>query len=114
VRIVNEDRWNALSPEQLALGSIPGVVMSFQAGNIAARSVVVPPARLDHLGPTDRARFNVFFAARNGSWTQLLRFHRISADRCKVVRNEGQPNAVVLLEEIPEGYPRNAQGQVDW
>lgn len=65
----------------------------------------------------DRKRFNIFISARNGSWTQLLRMHKrddgVWISAIKVTRGYGDER-VLLLEEIPEDYPRDSEGHVDW
>lgn len=64
-----------------------------------------------NLGNGARRDFNIFWTARNGGFTQLMRFRRIG-DRwtsATKVEREG-----TIFEKVTEGYPRNAEGGVDW
>ena len=64
-------------------------------------------------------RLNVFFAARNGSWTQLIRLHPVGGDwemATRVFRGDMRDSKTItiLLEHIDAAFPRNAAGQVEW
>ena len=61
-------------------------------------------------------RYNIFVTARNGSTTEFLRLRRINGAwkmAVKVTRDAATGPAT-LYEYVDEGYPRDAQGQVDW
>ena len=63
-------------------------------------------------GSGDVCRFNVFFTARNGSFTQLWRFRRVNGgwtSATRIVRGDA-----VLFEQIQDSFPRNADGSVAW
>jgi hypothetical protein len=63
------------------------------------------------LGASTRRDFNIFWAARNGGFVQLLRFRRVGdcwSYATKVERGE------VVFEQVQGDYPRNADGGVDW
>lgn len=55
--------------------------------------------------------FNIFFSARNGSFTQLLRFRKIDGQWLRATK---VVMAKTMYEDVPEGYPRDANGQVNW
>ncbi|MES2581339.1 MAG: hypothetical protein V4627_01370 [Pseudomonadota bacterium] len=85
------------------------------AGFITSLNVCL---RLDSAGlikrlePDEFRRFNVYFYARNGSYSQLLRFKNVSGKwllATKLLRDE-----VVLYENVDDGYPVGVSGQVDW
>lgn len=64
-----------------------------------------------NLGNGTQRRFNIFWTARNGGFTQLLRLKKMNNiwyHATKIERGE------IIFEDIQEGYPRNAQGQVEW
>ncbi len=64
------------------------------------------------LGTGERCSFNVFYAARNGSFTQYLRFRRVNGSwryATKVMRGQ-----TVIHENIHDSYPRDVNGQVEW
>lgn len=66
------------------------------------------------IGTGDTRRFNVFFVARNGGFTQLIRYRRVEGQwrwATKVMRDSTHE---VLLEKVEPKYPRNAVGEVDW
>jgi hypothetical protein len=72
--------------------------------------------RIWKLPNLDQQSYNIFIMARNGSFTQLLRFRRVNGEwisATKVMRRNGK-DSVVLLEEIDKSFPRDATGQVDW
>jgi hypothetical protein len=63
------------------------------------------------LGDGTRRDFNIFWTARNGGFTQLLRFRKVG-DRwtsATKVEREG-----TIFEQVQENYPRNAEGGIDW
>ena len=55
--------------------------------------------------------FNIFFSARNGSFVQLLRFRKINGVWLRATKVE---MGKVMYENIPDDYPRDANGQVNW
>jgi hypothetical protein len=61
--------------------------------------------------------YNLFFVARNGAWTQEIRWVDLREGGLAIVdrvRREGAPaDQPVHLEMSPE-FPRDAKGQVDW
>ena len=70
------------------------------------------------LGPGDRRSFNIFFTARNGGSTQILRLARVeghwsSATRLtrRLTRRRGSE---LLFEKIDADFPRNSAGEVEW
>lgn len=66
---------------------------------------------------TDPLRWNLFFSARNGFFTELLRVRRVGNEwktALKVIRTRAPSKHVVLLEKIDSGYPLSKDGQVEW
>lgn len=64
------------------------------------------------LGTGNSRRFNVFFSARNGSFTQILRLKRINGvwrHALTVTRNND-----LIHKDISDDYPRNVDGSIDW
>lgn len=63
------------------------------------------------LGDSESRSFNIFWSARNGFFSQLLRCKKIDGTwfyATKVERNG------VLLESINDSYPKNSAGVVEW
>ena len=66
---------------------------------------------------TDPLKWNLFFSARNGFFTELLRIRRVGNEwktALKVIRTRSPSNDQVLFEKIDSGYPRSKDGQVEW
>ncbi len=67
-----------------------------------------------NLGPDDRRRFNIFFTARNGGFTQALRFVRKDGRWIYATRVNRGRSGELLFEKADEDYPRNANGEIEW
>jgi len=66
---------------------------------------------------TDPLRWNLYFNARNGFFTELLRVRRVGNEwqtALKVIRTRSPSNDQVLFEKIDSGYPRSKDGHVEW
>jgi hypothetical protein len=68
------------------------------------------------LGSGNARDFNVFFSARNGFYTQLLRFRRVngkwlSATSVTFMAPAFQTNPA--LHKVDHGYPLDAHGKPD-
>lgn len=57
--------------------------------------------------------YNVFFAARNGSFTQLVRMRKINGKWLTATKVSNQNNEV-LHEQIDTNFPRNIDGTIAW
>lgn len=69
------------------------------------------------LGRAVKRDFNVSFTARNGSWTELMRFRLVNGKWLQAIRvQRGKPGGglEVLLKQIDYGYPRGSSGEVNW
>ncbi len=73
----------------------------------------VSPIRIE-LGDGNRRGFNLFFLARNGSFIHFLRFARVDGRWLTASKVTGTTDDQILLERIPEGFPKLASGEVDW
>jgi hypothetical protein len=67
---------------------------------------------------TDEQDYNVFLGARNGFFTQVLRFRRIDGQWKVATRVERQTldegDHQVLYEKVDTGFPLDEHGKVDW
>jgi hypothetical protein len=66
---------------------------------------------------SDPLKWNIFFSARTGFFTELLRVRRVGNEwktALKVIRTRSRSNVQVLLEKIDSGYPLSKDGQVEW
>jgi hypothetical protein len=99
-----------LDKAYFALNEMQDVNQNFNLGNlIPNHATLIGPWPIDVL---PKRRFNIFFTARNGSFSQMLRLvrkgdHWISAS---VVRR----GEATLYEKVDESFPRNNDGRVDW
>ena len=62
-------------------------------------------------------RWNLFFSARNGFFTEFLRVRRVGNEwktALKIIRTPSSSNEQLLFEKIDSGYPRSEDGQVEW
>jgi hypothetical protein len=65
-----------------------------------------------NLGDNDQRRFNIFWTARNGDFTQMLRFIKIEDQwyyATKILRDDK-----ILFQKIEEKFPKNTKGEIDW
>jgi len=77
------------------------------APGFATSSSVV---RFQHHGKD--INYNIFFAARNGGWVQILRMRWMGngwAAANKVLKGK-----TVLLREVSNNFPRTEDGKIDW
>jgi hypothetical protein len=65
--------------------------------------------------------FNVFFSARNGMWTELLRLRKTAGHGSKAIRvfrgptaENPEPPKEAIFEQIAEDCPRHNQRLVEW
>ena len=66
---------------------------------------------------SDPLRWNLFFSARNGFFTELLRVRRVGNEwktALKVISTPSSSHELLLFEQIDSGYPRSENGQVEW
>jgi hypothetical protein len=89
---------------------------AFTVGNMSPNSA--SPMQVWHLPDADRQNYNIFFSARNGFWSQALRFKRVSGSWksatqvTKTILGSDEPP--LLYERIDPEFPLNEHGQVEW
>jgi hypothetical protein len=69
-------------------------------------------------GTSDRLDANIFFTARNGDWTQLLRERRVSDHKwVRATRVVGRFTSLakekIMCETIDRDFPRDSKGAID-
>lgn len=79
----------------------------------------MPPRAATVIGPVfqfhgEYRRWNIFFSARNGFFTQLLRVRKINGEWQPAIRVMRRDGREVAFEKIPEGFPREPDGSVKW
>ncbi len=111
VRIVDLDKWEQLG---LTAQNLFKAEARINIGNLSlnqASALGTWP-----LPNSDQQRYNLFFVARNGFWTQLLRLRRVQG-RWKVatrITQESGKKVRVLFEKIDKDFPRDKLGMVQW
>jgi hypothetical protein len=61
----------------------------------------------------DRQNYNVFFTARNGRFTQLIRMMKIDGKWISATKVSNGSEEIVH-EQVSESFPRDAEGRVIW
>jgi hypothetical protein len=88
--------------------------VQLRISNIAPNQIsLLKTVQLD----SDPLRWNLFFSARTGFFTELLRVRRVGNEwktALKVIRTRSPSKDQVLLERIDSGYPLGKDGQVEW
>ena len=109
VRIVDVDAFQALkgnlTPENLQQVEVSLLVGDVIPGHASMLRQGLP------LGSGERRSFNVFFSARNGSFSQLLRYRKVNGKWLSAVKINSK---ATLFEDVQKGFPRNAAGDVEW
>lgn len=81
-------------------------------GNIGPKKAMMKAMTVSLPEQCNEYFINIFFNARNGSCTQMLRFKKIEGKW--VVANKVERDSEVVFERISDKYPRNADGNVEW
>jgi hypothetical protein len=110
------DRLIATNP-QPSLQELLSADTSVQLGELTPNAALVR-GTVKLVGQS--ARFNIFFSARNGFWTQKLRLRLVGGKWVRAIRvttteiGRDKKGPKKLFEKIDKGFPRNAKGEVDW
>lgn len=56
--------------------------------------------------------FNIFFSARNGMFSELLRLKKINNEWVSAMKVLGDEKT--LLEAVSDSYPKGSNGEIDW
>lgn len=113
LRVVDLEKWKARDRQKpISFFDMQRDEIRLDIGNVAANQArVVGPMQID----SDSLRWNIFFSARNGFYTQLLRLKRINGElktALKVTRNLPSGEAETL--QIDPAYPLGNDGKVEW
>jgi hypothetical protein len=113
VRIIDlvEFQKKIANKQQLSLDDFSATVL--HAGNFSSRSAKL--LRQVRFSDTQKQDFNFFFDAKNGFWTEKLRYRLVGGvwkQALTVSRSDGKSERV-MLTKVDDGYPTVA-GQVEW
>lgn len=120
VRFLDLDKFEiyvnskAQSSGKITYGDLEKAELDLNIGNLN-------PSQAYSLGDwpmpqSGEARYNVFFSARNGLFTELVRIKRIDGkwvSAYRVKRSQGD-NLETLYEKIDPAFPRDKDGKVSW
>ncbi|MBQ8101290.1 MULTISPECIES: LapA family protein [unclassified Afipia] len=90
--------------------NINSAMNNYSVGNMTPNLAATTAHQILHEGKD--FSFNIFFTARNGTWTQFLRMPWIGngwGSAIKVIR-DGR----VVFREVSDNFPRTSDGKVDW
>jgi hypothetical protein len=90
--------------------------MSFCDTNISIGNLIPSHTRMLQqwkLENEPEQSYNIFFTARNGSFTQLLRLKKIGGAWVSATKITNKDNKV-LHEKIDDGFPKNPDGNACW
>jgi hypothetical protein len=113
VRVTNLEELEAkgldyFTPENLAKDTMD--IGSLAVGSAKQFGTMPMPAG-------DSIRLNIFFAARNGFFNQLLRAKKVGNEwihATRVERNDEKGKTHILLERVPANFPRENDGSIKW
>ncbi|BBJ23885.1 hypothetical protein [Candidatus Nitrotoga sp. AM1P] len=97
---------------------------ALKSGNPYAADTIVPVGEIAQnqaillhkidLGVGTARDFNVFFTARNGDFTQLVRFRRVNGKWCQATSVTATISGdATLFLRVNDGYPINIDGKPD-
>lgn len=114
VRVTDLERFEEIRARNEAMPNyFAAEIATLRIGEVApGLSRMLPVELFIHHG--DRRGWNVFFTARNGNWTQLIRMRRIGNEwrmATRVLRANGRD---IAFELVVDGYPLLPDGSVEW
>lgn len=110
VRIVDLNIFQLIS-KNLTLSNLQMCDTNIDIGNlIPGHSKILSSWKIAHSPMQD---YNIFFSARNGRFTQLVRLRKINGQWLVATKVTDQ-NDKVIHEQIDQHFPRNNNGMVVW
>jgi hypothetical protein len=108
VRIVDLDDPAWLTPKLLDTSNTVTI------GNIPPHSARVLGSLIQLT--SDRKRLNLFFSARNGFYTELLRMRLVDGEWKSAIRVDRHivGGASPIFTKVADGYPKEPDGSVNW
>ena len=105
------DRLKENRPKgNLSLATLDQINTYTSIGNLTPSSSLI--LREFTLGNGTTRGFNIFFSARNGSFTQLLRFKKVNGKWVRATKVERENE--LLYEKVDDEFPRTTEGGVEW
>ncbi len=114
VRIVDLDIFEKMIAEGYTYEDMQKNETHLDIGNLSSKQArMLGPIKIGDSG----AKLNLFFAARNGFFTESLRIQKVSGEWKVAIKVENTPTSdevKVLYERTDEGFPLNQEGEVEW
>lgn len=114
VRIVDLAKFEDMVTRDHSVNEMLENEIRFSVGNLAPNQASML-RRFPITG--DSLRWNVFFTARNGFFTELLRVRRVDGEWKVALKVENTPTSEpvqTFLEKVDDGYPLDESGNVAW
>jgi hypothetical protein len=110
VRIVDLNKFSTIQ-ENITLESMSTCESNIVIGNLTpSHASVLQNWKIDGV---NEQSYNVFFTARNGGFTQLIRMKKIDGTWLTATKVSDRQNNI-LHEQIDQNYPKNISNEVDW
>lgn len=113
IRIVDLDKFEKVK-QRYSLQDMQKDEMHFSVSNLAPNEASFL-SRV-HI-QSNTMRWNIFFSARNGFFTELLRVCKVGSEwkvALKVMNTPTSGEAKTLIQQVDKGFPLNPAGQVTW
>ena len=112
-RIVDLDKFDLIK-STVSWETLAQTETILTVGNLGPDKAMLLPTTVEI--PQKGLRWNIFFSARNGFFTQELRLLQIKgcwASATRTTRRHGETE-VVLREKVDSIFPRDSMGKVEW
>ncbi len=96
--------------DSLNLKTIQQTETNLQIGNMIKGTASM--LREFQLGNSSKRDFNIFFSARNGLYTQLLRLRKVDGEWISAIKVEKDNE--MIFEKVHEKFPIDKEGKVNW
>jgi hypothetical protein len=113
-RIVDLDKFEKMTAHEYSFNEIQKNEQYRKIGNLApSRSIMLGSVQINGT----QLRWNIFFNARNGFFTEELRIVKVGDTWKIAIRVLNTPTSgevKTLYEKVDDGFPINDKGNVEW
>ncbi|MFZ5994891.1 MAG: hypothetical protein ACOYU4_07900 [Thermodesulfobacteriota bacterium] len=109
-RMADLQKMKAIEKDNMDFREVMQANTNIQIGNMAKGTAA--PIGPFQLGSGTERNFNIFFSARNGLFTQLLRLKKINNKWVHATKVER--DGKIIFEKIDGDFPRNSDASVRW
>jgi len=109
-RMVDLNKFNLIK-DKLNFNNFRQADTTIEVGNMISGHVsMLGPWKVEGI---NRQNYNVFFTARNGRFTQVIRMVKINSE-WEIATKVIDGNEQTILEQVSAYFPRDANGRVIW